>query len=60
MDRASRNYHLTPNSPAIDLCFNTVPGLDKDMDYAHRLVGAGLDAGADEYDAQLFSDGFES
>jgi hypothetical protein len=58
VDPASRNYHLAPDSPAIDLCSNSA--LDRDMDYGLRPVGLGHDAGADEYDAQVFSDGFES
>jgi hypothetical protein len=58
VDPPSRNYHLAPDSPAIDLCSNSA--LDRDMDYGLRPVGPGHDAGADEYDPQIFSDGFES
>lgn len=60
VDPPSRNYHLRPDSPAIDLCFNSAPSLDRDMDYGLRTVGFGHDAGADEYDVQIFRDGFES
>jgi hypothetical protein len=54
------DYHLAPDSPAIDLCTGDIPGVDRDLDYGFRPLGAALDAGADEYDPPLFLDGFES
>ncbi|MBZ0114674.1 MAG: hypothetical protein K8J08_19590 [Thermoanaerobaculia bacterium] len=60
VDPAHYDYHLAPNSPAIDLCNGDIPGVDRDIDYGFRPLGSALDAGADEYDPPLFRDGFES
>jgi len=65
IDSAAENYHIDPDSPAVDFCAKGIwPPQDPDMDGENRGISAGalstpFDAGADEALDLLFSDRFE-
>ncbi len=70
VDRAGHDYHLRPDSVAVDFCDQAptgVSGMDHDGDtfgidiYTRANVGGPFDPGADEYNDHDFmvSDGFE-
>lgn len=65
VDAANGDYHIAHNSPAVDLCDDTNAPAEGDLDdqdrgFAITDPAAPFDAGADESQGVVFSDGFES
>lgn len=59
VDRVGGDLHLQASSPAVDLCAGiAVSGVDTDGE--SRPQGAVWDAGGDETETPIFTDGFES